>query len=349
MKRRKPDDSGPLAVAIVATPEAAASVVYGIYEVLSSVGLAWQLLHRQSPAPVFKPVVLSMDGQPFRTFNGVTIHPDGRFGDHPSPDIVIIPDLAVMPGEPVPNTYSAIADWIGGAHANGAIVCSVCTGSTLLALTGLLDGEDATTHWAWEGDFRSRFPQVKLRKERVLVPAGEGHRIITAGSTTSWHDLLFYLIARVHSLEEARRIAKFFLLQWHADGQLPFASLTVTRQHKDPLIAAAQLWAADNYASMNPVSAMVEQSGLTERSFLRRFRAATGQSPVEYVQTLRIEEAKHLLEATDMLPDDIAGEVGYAETSSFRRLFKRLVGLSPAAYRRRMLPPPSAFFQAPAG
>ena len=86
-------------------------------------------------------------------------------------------------------------------------------------------------------DFRSRFPQVKLRKERVLVPAGEGHRIITAGSTTSWHDLLLYLIARVHSLEEARRIAKFFLLQWHADGQLPFASLTVTRQHKDPLIA----------------------------------------------------------------------------------------------------------------
>jgi len=349
MKRRKPDDSGPLAIAIVATPEAAASVVYGIYEVMSSVGLAWQLLHRQRPAPVFKPVVLSMDGQPFRTFNGVTIHPDGRFGDHPSPDIVIIPDLAVLPGEPVPNAYSAIADWIGGAHANGAIVCSVCTGSTLLALTGLLDGEDATTHWAWEDDFRNRFPQIKLRKERVLVPAGEGHRIITAGSTTSWHDLLLYLIARVHSLEEARRIAKFFLLQWHADGQLPFASLTVTRQHKDPLIAAAQLWAADNYASLNPVSAMVGQSGLTERSFLRRFRAATGQSPVEYVQTLRIEEAKHLLEATDMLPDDIAGEVGYAETSSFRRLFKRLVGLSPAAYRRRMLPPPSAFFQAPAG
>ncbi|MER8830125.1 helix-turn-helix domain-containing protein [Mesorhizobium sp. M0938] len=347
MKQRNPDD--PLAIAIVATPEAAASVVYGIYEVMASVGLAWQLLHRQRPAPVFKPVVLSMDGQPFRTFNGLTIHPDGRFADHPSPDIVIIPDLAVMPGEPVPNTYSAIADWICGAHAKGAIVGSVCTGSTLLALTGLLDGEDATTHWAWDDDFRSRFPQIKLRKERVLVPAGEGHRIITAGSTTSWHDLLLYLIARVHSLEEARRIAKFFLLQWHADGQLPFASLTVTRQHKDPLIGAAQLWAADNYASANPVATMVEQSGLTERSFLRRFRAATGQSPIEYIQTLRIEEAKHLLETTETLPDDIAGEVGYAEASSFRRLFKKLVGLSPAAYRRRMLPPPQAFFQAAAG
>src|SRR5690606_4124650 len=110
---------------------------------------------------------------------------------------------------------------------------------------------------------------------------------------------------------------------WHAEGQLPFASLTIGRQHQDQAVAASQIWAADNYRNANPVSEMVARSGLTERSFLRRFRSATGQSPLEYVQTLRIEEAKQMLETSTLSLDDIAAEIGYIEPASFRRLFRR--------------------------
>jgi transcriptional regulator GlxA family with amidase domain len=130
-------------------------------------------------------------------------------------------------------------------------------------------------------------------------------------------------------------LSKLFLLDWHLDGQLPFTALTVGRNHEDQLVTAAQVWAADNYANLNPVAAMAAASGLTERSFLRRFKKATGQSPLEYVQTLRIEEAKQMLETTTMSFDEIAAEVGYTEPSAFRHLFRKLVGMTASAYRNK--------------
>ena len=124
----------------------------------------------------------------------------------------------------------------------------------------------------------------------------------------------------------------------HGDGQLPFAALSTGRQHEDAVIAASQRWIAENYASDNPVAAMAAMARLPERSFHRRFRQATGLSPIAYVQALRIEEAKQLLETTEMNVDDLAAEVGYAEPASFRRLFRRQVGVSPSVYRRRFQP-----------
>jgi transcriptional regulator GlxA family with amidase domain len=119
---------------------------------------------------------------------------------------------------------------------------------------------------------------------------------------------------------------------------LPFAGLTARRQHNDEMVKAAQLWIADNYMAANPVAAMASACGLTERSFHTRFKRATGMSPMDYVQTIRIEEAKQLLETSGMSLEEIAVEVGYAEPASFRRLFGRLVGVSPSAYRRQHLP-----------
>lgn len=179
---------------------------------------------------------------------------------------------------------------------------------------------------------------VTVRRERILVPAGHGHRIITAGGASSWNDLLLYLIARLAGSEEALRIAKLYLLQSHAEGQLPYAALTPGRQHADHVIAECQRWIADHYARENPVAAMATWAGMSERSFHRRFRQATGQTPIAYVQALRIEEAKHLLETTDLGVDAIGAEVGYVEPASFRRLFRRAVGVPPAAYRRRFQP-----------
>lgn len=335
----KNDPGRPLLTAVVATPEAGAGA-FIIMDALASAGSLWEYLHgEEAERKYFLPRLLSADGQPYRDFHGVGIEPHGALADYPEPDIVIIPEMLLDPWKPLPNSYAPIIDWIRQAYDNGAIVASLCSGSMLLSATGLLDGEEATSHWAYCDAIARRHPKIRFRKERVLVQAGEGHRLITAGGFSSWHDLLLYLIGRVAGAEEARRIAKLFLLDWHNEGQLPFAALTVGRRHEDNLVSQAQEWVAEHYAHPNPVAAMVSRSELSERSFLRRFKRATGQSPMEYVQTLRIEEAKQYLETTDMPLDDIAAEVGYTEPSAFRHLFRKLVGVTPSAYRRRHLRP----------
>jgi transcriptional regulator GlxA family with amidase domain len=144
-----------------------------------------------------------------------------------------------------------------------------------------------------------------------------------------------FLIARLVDTEEAMRVARLHLLDWHHVGQQPFASLTRTRQVDDALIAKCQEWIAQHYEKSSPVAAMAALSGLAERSFKRRFEKATGVSPLEYVHTLRLEEAKHALETTDVAVEGVANEVGYEDASFFGRLFRRKVGLTPAQYRKR--------------
>lgn len=325
----------PLLTAVVATPETGSAGVFIVMDLLASVGRFWEMLHGEEQVPRFEPRLVTFDGEPYRDFHGVTIQPQAAFADIERPDIVIVPELAIDPWKPLPNSFSVVADWLRRSYEDGAIVASLCSGSVLISETGLLDGEEATSHWGYCDAIKARHPGITMRKERVLVPAGEGHRLITTGGFATWHDLLLYLVGRIAGAEEARRLAKLFLLDWHMDGQLPFAALTVGRKHEDQLVSAAQVWAANNYANPNPVTAMATASGLTERSFHRRFKKATGQSPLEYVQTLRIEEAKQLLETTDDPFDEIAAEVGYAEPSAFRHLFRKLVGITPSAYRRK--------------
>lgn len=330
-----PASHKPLLVTVVATPQTGTAGTFIIMDLLAAVGLLWETLHGEAPQlPHFLPRLVTADGQPYRDFHGVLITPHGSIADFPQPDIVMVPELAIGPFQAV-DGMAPLAEWIRGAYQGGAMVASLCSGSMLLSETGLLDGEEATSHWGYCDVIQARHPQIKMRKDRVLVLAGDGHRLITAGGFSSWHDLLLYLVGRVAGQEEARRLAKLFLLDWHTEGQLPFAALTVGRRHDDPLVTAAQLWAADNYDNPSPVAVMAAASGLTERSFLRRFRRATGQSPLDYIQTLRIEEAKQLLETTDMAFDDVAAEVGYNEPSAFRHLFRRLVGITPSVYRRR--------------
>lgn len=325
----------PLLTAVVATPETGSAGVFIVMDLLASVGRFWEMLHNEAEAPRFDPRLVTFDGEPYKDLHGVTIQPQGSFADIARPDIVIVPELAIDPWKPLPNSFAAVADWLRQTYEEGAILASLCSGSVLISETGLLAGQEATSHWAYCDAIKSRHPNIIMRKERVLIPAGEGHRLITTGGFATWHDLLLYLVGRIAGAEEARRLAKCFLLDWHMEGQLPFAALTVGRKHEDPLVTAAQIWAADNYANPNPVAAMAAESGLTERSFHRRFKKATGQSPLEYVQTLRIEEAKQLLETTDDPFDEIAAEIGYSEPSAFRHLFRKLVGITPSAYRRK--------------
>ena len=205
----------------------------------------------------------------------------------------------------------------------------------LLGEAGLLDGHDATTHWAYCEVMKRRYPRTRVHPQRALVATGEGQRLVMAGGGTSWLDLGLYLIARHTGVEHAMRVARVNLIDWHDAGQQPYARLGRSRQVDDAVIARCQVWIADHYREPAPVAAMVRLSGVAERSFKRRFEQATGMSPLAYVHTLRLEEAKQMLEATDAPIEAIANEVGYEDAGFFARLFRRNVDLTPGQYRRR--------------
>jgi transcriptional regulator GlxA family with amidase domain len=210
----------------------------------------------------------------------------------------------------------------------------MCTGALVLAEAGLLDGRPATTHWSAAPIVERCYPRVRIDTGRLLAPADEG-RIVTSGGAAAWEDLAVHLIARLAGAAEAVRVAKIFLFGDRTEGQLLYAGARKPRQHADGVVADAQAWIADHYVAANPVTRMVERSGLPERSFKRRFKAATGYTPIDYVQTLRIEEAKQALETSDRPTDAVACEVGYEDPTFFRRLFKRATGVTPARYRQR--------------
>jgi len=211
---------------------------------------------------------------------------------------------------------------------------TACSGAMLLAETGLLEGAEATTHWAY-CDALSCYPGVQVYPSRALVVSGEGGRLIMAGGGTSWEDLALYLVARLVSVDEAMHIARLFLIDWHDVGQLPCAALSRNRQVDDAVIARCQAWIAEHYEEPSPVASMIQLSELTERTFSRRFKQATGMAPIEYVHTLRLEEAKQLLESSDEPVEAVAQEVGYEDAAFFGRLFRRKVGVTPTQYRKR--------------
>lgn len=325
-----------LKVAILVLPQATASTVYGMYDLFASTGRDWEFLVCGKPGQSrIEPYTVSAQARRFQAGNGVWIETDYALDDCPAPDVVCIPELLVDPGEDPRGCYQAETQWINRHYAAGATLASACSGALLLAEAGLLDGQDATTHWGYTQALGERYPAVRLHPKRALVVSGEGQRIVMAGGGTSWLDVTLFLIARFVGVEAAMRVAKVSLIDWHDVGQQPFAALTCSRQSDDAVIAGCQSWVARHYDRDAPVAAMVERSGLAERTFKRRFARATGLSPMEYVHTLRLEEAKQLLESGDLPVEAIANEVGYEDASFFGRLFRRKVGLTPAQYRKR--------------
>lgn len=323
-------------IAILVFPETTASVVYGMQDLLLSAGRDWGVITEGRPGPsLLRPLLVARDERPFEIVNGVRVTPGASFAGCGRPPIVCVPEVYLPPGEPLAKRFDAEIAWLRERYEDGATLAAGCSGAMLLAEAGLLDGQEATTHWAWCSVLEERFPTVTVRPQCALVVSGEGQRLIMAGGGTSWMDLVLYLIARIVGLEQAIRVARVNLIDWHNVGQQPFARLARTRQVGDADIARCQTWLAENYDRRNPVSALVEYSGLPERSFKRRFHQATGMSPLEYVHSLRLEEAKQMLESGDLSVEAIANEVGYEDPAFFSRLFRRKVNLTPAQYRRR--------------
>ncbi len=332
-----------LHVSLLAIPEAGSSLL-GAAELLATVGVTWEsLIERKKTRPVYRAQIVSETGEPLTCFNRWVVTPDTAIAEVHNTDVIFIPSLWLEPGETFGNTHQAVKDWLIERYRAGAIICAACTGVELLAETGLLDGEVATTHWAYVDGLRANFPRINLQPDKVLVESGEDLRLITSGSHATWYDLLLYVISRTSGKQAALQTAKFFLLQWHTDGQSPYMAFQENLQHGDAAIRQAQEWLQDNYSQPNPVAAIETLSGLSPRSFKRRFKQATGLSPLTYIQQLRIDRAKGLLENSTLSVDAISWKVGYEDVAFFNRLFKRIAGLTPGAYRLKFSIPASSF------
>ena len=326
----------PLRAAVLAPPDFTASTVFGVYDLLAAAGRDWDLVVNGILGESrIQPSIVARTSDRLQASNGTWLEPDDSFEVYGQPDIVCIPDLFIAPEKSLAGKYDPEIERILEWYDAGAVIGTACAGSLLLAEAGLLDGLDAASHWGYCDIMAERYPKIRVQPNRALVVTGNEQRIVMAGGGSSWHDMALYLIARLLGIEEAMRVARVYLIDWHHVGQQPFASLSRTRQVDDAVIAQSQEWIAENYDHNSPVAAMTKMSGLGERSYKRRFAKATGLTPIEYVQTLRLEEAKQILESTSEPIDQVAAEVGYEDASYFGRLFKRSVGLTPAQYRKR--------------
>lgn len=322
-------------VSIVAIPDAVVSTLGGIFDVLGSLPMVSAIDGAVPADPPFEVEIVGPGEAAVPLASGIPIEVHRAAPEVESTDIVIVPSVLVTGARWEAGRYPELVDWVQRMHARGAQLCSACSGIFLLAETGLFDDVAATVHWGYAEMFRKSFPNVPIAPERALVAAGERQELITSGASTSWHDLVLYLVAQRVGAAAAQAVARFYALQWHQEGLAPYILFLPPRDHGDAAILDAQDWLATHYSVGSPVEETVARSGLAERTFKRRFTKATGITPIAYVQSLRVEEAKRRLERTTDSIEEISWKVGYEDPAFFRRLFKRMTRMTPGAYRRK--------------
>ena len=328
-------NANPRHVSLVALPDAAVSTLFGLFDVMNGIRLMETSDADSAGSGPFHIEIVGETAGPLELASGVPITVQRTVDSITTSDIVVVPSIVLGKGGWGKGRYRRLIDWARAMHDRDAVLCSACSGIFLLAETGLFDGKDATVHFHYAATFAAMYPSVRIHPERVLVISGAREELVSSGASTTWHDLVLYLIARFAGTATAHQVAHMFALQWHQDGLAPYMIFEGKNDHGDAEIQSAQEWLAGHFSVVNPVEEMIKQSSLAERTFKRRFTSATGLTPIAYVQRLRIEDAKRQLERSETPVDEISWRVGYEDPAFFRRLFKRTTGMAPGAYRKR--------------
>ena len=310
-------------------------------EIFRNAGVLWNMLNGRAPAPRFHVTTASADGEPAVTDRLVSLIPSCSIEDMGHPDIVFVPagglpfETLVRTGyaiDAVIERNAAVIPWLQYWNAEGVKIAGVCSGVALLAEAGLLDGKRATAHWGLVGTYRQRFPNVDWQSEYLITDTGN---VFCGGGVNSAADLSLYLVERFGSHELARECAKALLLEMPRTWQVAFADVALRTDHHDESIQRAQDWIHTHFQHSISLDAIAAHVGMSPRNFIRRFKAATGHTPLSYTHAVRMSMAKRLLEEEQQTIQEVSQSVGYGDAMFFRELFRRHTGIGPSEYRTR--------------
>src|SRR5215510_5843836 len=318
-------------VTVLFLDETFSSTAAGPMEVFRHAGTLWNYLTGTPQVPRFRVTTASIDGQAVRCDGPIHVQPDTTLTSIRKTDLIFIPTTG-MNVDNVVERNAPVVPWLRRWQKNGAAIASVCSGVGLVAATGLLDGKRATTHWGLADRFRQKYPKVKWMPELMVT---EDRGFYCGGGLHAALDLSLYLVEKFCGHEVAMQSAKAMLIETPRAWQAGFAIVPLKTEHNDDSISSAQEWLHENFHKSFPLEAPARRAGMSLRNFVRRFKQATGDSPLLYLQKLRIAAAKRLLEGRHRSVQEISDAVGYKDVAFFRSLFQRHTGVSPSAYRQQ--------------
>ncbi len=302
--------------------------IEGTHQILSWVN---EWLQETGRRPLFKLNLVGLSKTTIQSNGLFTINPELLVHDVTKTDLIILPAIH---GD-LQNNLKLNADlvpWLVKQYRNGAEIVSLCIGSFFLAATGLLNGKQCATHWRFANDFRKLFPEAKLMDDKIIT---EADGIYTSGGAYSFTNLLIYLIEKYAGREVAIVTAKTFMIDIERSSQSPFIMFVGQKAHQDQAVLEAQEYIEQNFQEKITVDELSDNLGVGRRTFERRFKKATSNTVVEYIQRVKIEAAKKQLESGRKTVNEVMYDVGYTDTKAFRDVFKKITGMSPVDYRNK--------------
>jgi transcriptional regulator GlxA family with amidase domain len=318
-------------VVILLPDQTFSSTAIGPMDVFTQCGSLYNHCSGLKPCPPFRVTTASIGGKVVQCEGPVQMKPTKSLDRVKKADLIFIPSTGLGIDD-VAKRNAAMVPWLKKWHKRGAAIASVCSGVGLVAATGLLDGKKATTHWGIANRMLELYPKVNWMPELMVT---EDRGLYCGGGMNAALDLSLFLVERFCGHEVAIQSAKALLIETPRAWQAGFAIVPLKTSHKDEDIACAQDWLHKNFHRTFPIEAPAEHVGMSLRNFVRRFKEATGDTPIAYLQKLRVAAAKRLLESSHRTMQEISEAVGYTDVAFFRSLFKRHTGVAPVAYRER--------------
>ena len=307
------------------------SSIVGAYKIFTRANEYWKNSdsYRSGRRELFK-IELAGISKKVEFYDGLfTVKPHTNISAITKTNLIIIPSLNHNFQKAVKGNELLI-DWIAEQYRNGAEIASICTGAFILASSGLLDGKSCSTHWAAADNFRNMFPKVNLQTDRLIT---DENGIYTNGGAYSFLNLMIYLVEKYYDRQTAIFCSKVFQIEMDRQSQSAFIIFTGQKSHGDEMVKKAQAYIESNLDEKISVEHLSSKFSVGRRNFDRRFIKATGNTPVEYSQRVKIESAKKTFETSRKTINEVMYEVGYSDVKAFREVFRKITGMSPIEYK----------------